>query len=159
MQYFCGCADFDDSKPPFNPSSIGHFRKCLTLEILAEINEMVIQETKGKDEDDDDKPGDGGNSGTIIVGPTSTPSSICYAQDASLLNETKEKTKKLLDSLHSPAGGKKPCTYCKCTRKDYLKYSCSCKHTVKITRKAIGKQLNYLKRDMTAMVDKLSLGE
>lgn len=27
LQYFCGYAGFDDSKPPFDPSSMVHFRK------------------------------------------------------------------------------------------------------------------------------------
>lgn len=38
-----GYAGYDDRKPPFNPSSMVHFRKRLTPEILAEINEMVIR--------------------------------------------------------------------------------------------------------------------
>ncbi len=161
LQYFCGYAGFDDSKPPFDPSSMVHFRKRLTPEILAEINEMVIQEAKGKDEDDDDgdKPGDGGNSGTMIVDATCAPSNIRYPQDVSLLNEAREKAEKLLDSLHSPADGKKPRTYRKCARKDYLKYARSRKHTAKTTRKAIGKQLNYLRRDLTAIDGKLSTGK
>ena len=54
----------------------------------------------------------------------------------------------LLDILHSPTDGKKPRSYRKCARKDYLKYVCCRKHTAKMTRKAISKQLNYLKRDL-----------
>jgi len=38
LQYFCGYASFDDSKPPFNPSSMVHFRERLTPEVPAEIN-------------------------------------------------------------------------------------------------------------------------
>ncbi len=159
LQYFCGYAGFDDSKPPFDPSSMVHFRKRLTPEILAEINEMVIREAKEKGEDDDDKPGDGGNSGTMIVDATCAPSNIRYPQDVSLLNEAREKAEKLLDSLHSPADGKQPRTYRKCARKDYLKYAHSRKYTAKATRKAIQKQLNYLKRDLTAIGGKLSAGK
>lgn len=156
LQYFCGYAGFDDSKPPFDPSSMVHFRKRLTPEILAEINEMVIQEAKGGD---DDKPGDGGSSGTMIVDATCAPSNIRYPQDVSLLNEAREKAEKLLDNLHSPSDGKKPRTYRKRARKDYLKYARSRKHTAKMTRKAIGKQLNYLKRDLAAIDGKLAAGK
>lgn len=39
-------AGYDDSKPPFDPSSMVHFRKRLTPEILAEINEMVTRRQK-----------------------------------------------------------------------------------------------------------------
>ena len=52
LQYFCGYAGYDDSKPPFDASSMVHFRKRLTPEILAQINEMVIQEAQ-KIEDSD----------------------------------------------------------------------------------------------------------
>ena len=84
LQYFCGYPGYDDSKPPFNPSSMVHFRKRLTPEILAQINEMVIQEaqkTEANDNRDDNKPNSGGNSGTIIVDATRAPSNIRYQQD------------------------------------------------------------------------------
>ena len=159
LQYFCGYAGYDDSKPPFDPSSMVHFRKRLTPEILAQINEMVIQEaqkTEDSDNRDDNKPDGGGNSGTIIVDATCAPSNIRYPQDVSLLNEARENAEKLLDILHSHTDGKKPRTYRKRARKDYLKYVRCRKHTAKMTRKAIGKQLNYLKRDLAAIDGKLN---
>ena len=64
---------------------------------------------------------------------------------------------KLLDVLHDPADGKKPRTYRKRARKDYLKYTRCRKHTAKMTRKAIGKQLAYLRRDRNAIDGKLSI--
>ena len=93
LQYFCGYAGYDDSKLPFDASSMVHFRKRLTPEILAQINEMVIQEaqkTEDSDNQDDNKPDGGGNSGTIIVDATCAPSNIRYPQDVSLLNEARE---------------------------------------------------------------------
>ena len=61
----------------------------------------------------------------------------------------------MLNILHDPTDGKKPRSYRKCARKDYLKYVRCRKHTAKMTRKAIGKQLNYLKRDLIAIDGKL----
>ena len=162
LQYFCGYAGYDDSKPPFDASSMVHFRKRLTPEMLAQINEMIIQEAKkaeDKDNQDDNKPNGGGNSGTIIVDATCAPSNIRYPQDVSLLNEARENAEKLLDILHSPTDGKKPRTYRKRARKDYLKYVRCRKHTAKMTRRAIGKQLNYLKRDLAAIDGKLNQGK
>ena len=158
LQYFCGYAGYDDSKPPFDPSSMVHFRKRLTPEILVEINEMVIQVAEKKD-DQNNNSGGGGNSGTMIVDATCAPSNIRYPQDVSLLNEARENAEKLLDILHSPTDGKKPRTYRKRARKDYLKYVRCRKHTAKMTRKAISKQLNYLKRDLTAIDGKLNQGK
>ena len=95
----------------------------------------------------------------MIVDATCAPSNIRYPQDVSLLNEARENAEKLLDALHDPAGGKKPRTYRKRARKDYLKYTRCRKHTAKMTRKAIGKQLAYLRRDLDAIDGKLSLGK
>jgi IS5 family transposase len=165
LQYFCGYAGYDDSKPPFDPSLMVYFRKRLTPEILGEINEMIVRDAKAREEakkqhDDhsDDGPGNGGNSGTMIVDATCAPSHIRYPQDVSLLNEARENAEKLIDTLHEPSDGKKPRTYRKRARKDYLKYTRSRRHTEKTTRKSIGKQLNYLRRDLEAIDAKLGLG-
>ncbi|MDD6203493.1 MAG: transposase, partial [Firmicutes bacterium] len=64
-----------------------------------------------------------------------------------------------MDVLHDPAEGKKPRTYRKRARKDYLKYTRSRKHTAKTTRKAIGKQLSYLRRDLETIDVMLSCGK
>ena len=95
----------------------------------------------------------------MIVDATCAPSNIRYPQDVSLLNEARENAETLLDVLHDPSDGKKPRTYRKRARKDYLKYTRCRKHTAKMTRKAIGKQLTYLRRDLNAIDGKLSLGK
>ena len=169
LQYFCGYPGYDDEKPPFDPSLMVYFRKRLTPEVLGEINEMILRdakerqakEAKSKDDDDDsdNHPGTDGNSGTMIVDATCAPSNIRYPQDVSLLNEARENAEKILDALHNPADGKKPRTYRERARKDYLKYTRCRKHTARMTRKAIGKQLTYLRRDLDAVDGKLSLGK
>ena len=169
LQYFCGYPGYDDEKLPFDPSLMVYFRKRLTPEVLGEINEMIVwdakdrqaKEAESKDDgdDSDDHPGAGGNSGTMIVDATCAPSNIRYPQDVSLLNEARENAEKILDVLHDPADGKKPRTYRKRARKDYLKYTRCRKHTAKMTRKAIGKQLTYLRRNLDAVDGKLSLGK
>ena len=168
LQYFCGYPGYDDEKLPFDPSLMVYFRKRLTPEVLGEINEMIVRDAKerqekgagSKDDDDsDDAPGSGGNRGTMIVDATCAPSNIRYPQDVSLLNEARENAEKLLDALHDSADGKKPRTYRERARKDYLKYTRCRKHTAKVTRKAIGKQLTYLRRDLDAVDGKLSLGK
>ena len=168
LQYFCGYPGYDDEKLPFDPSLMVYFRKRLTPEILGEINEMIVRDAKERqakvaktrdDDDSDNHTGSGGNSGTMIVDATCAPSNIRFPQDVSLLNEARENAEKLLDALHDPAEGKKPRSYRKCARKDYLKYTRCRKHTAKETRKAIGKQLGYLRRDLDAIDSKLALGK
>ena len=168
LQYFCGYEGYDDEHLPFDPSLMVYIRKRLTPEVLGEINEMIIRDAKAaekkkNDDDKDDKNdihGDGNsNSGTLTIDATCAPSNIRYPQDVSLLNEARENAEKLIDELHDPADGKKPRNYRKRARKDYLKYARSRKHTANKTRKAIKKQLGYLKRDLDSIDGKLSIGK
>ena len=162
LQYFCGYKAFDDSKPPFDPSMMVYFRKRLTPEIIGEINEMIIAAEQAKaekaekeadDSDDDDK-----NSGTMIVDATCAPSQISYPQDVSLLNKARECSEKIIDELHVK-GEEKPRTYRKKAHKDYTYYSRSRKPKAKQTRKAIGKQLGYLKRNIGSIEKMISMGK
>lgn len=78
LQYFCGYAGYDDSKLPFDASSMVHFRKRLTPEVLAQINEMVIQEaqkTEDNDNQDDNKPDGQGWNTVLLMLTTKRPSS------------------------------------------------------------------------------------
>ena len=157
LQYFCGYPGYDDSKLPFDPSLMVYFRKRLTPEILGEINELILsmaQKEDNRHDDDDDR----GNGGTMIVDATCAPSNIRYPQDASLLNEARENAEKLLDELHDPADGRKPRTYRTQAHRDFLQFSRSRKKTAKKIRKAVGRQLRYLTRDLAAIEEKLALG-
>lgn len=146
LQYFCGYKKYDDSKPPFDASLMVYFRKRLTPEILGEINEMILQEqTAQRREDDDDK--DDSNHGTMIVDATCAPSQIKYPQDTALLDEARELSEKLIDALHTP-GEPKPRTYRRQAHKDALSLAKNRKPTAKKIRKAIGKQLCYLRRNL-----------
>lgn len=167
MQYFCGYAGYDDSKPPFEASSMVNFRKRLTPEIIAEINEMIIQEAQKDgaekvDSDDDtnhsgndncknanesDKQKEPENSGTIIVDATCAPQNIKFPQDIELLNEAREKLEKIIDKASDENGFYRPRMYRKIARKDYLQLVKCKKRTSKKVRKAIKKQLQYLRRD------------
>ena len=133
-----------------------YFRKRLTPEVLGEINEMIVRdakerqvkeaESKDDDDDSDGQPGTGGNGGTMIVDATCAPSNIRYPQDVSLLNEARENAETLLDVLHDPADGKKPRTYRKSARKDYLKYTRCRKHTAKMTERFRAREGHYPSR-------------
>ena len=158
LQYFCGYDAYDDSKPPFDSSGMVYFRKRLTPEILGEINEMILSENNKEHSSDDDGHSDGGNNGTMIVDATCAPSKIKYPQDASLLNQARESTEKLIDSLHTP-GEKKPRTYRKKAHKDYLALTRCRKPVEKKIRSAIGKQLSYLGRNLATIEKQLMSGK
>ena len=160
LQYFCGIPAYEE-KLPFDSSLMVYFRKRLTPEILGDINEMIISKVKSKaeleqsqDDDDADSPttGDNGkeeaNKGDLIVDATCAPQNIRYPQDLSLLNEARENPEKMVDVLHDPAEGVKPRTYRRRARRDYLKTARKRQKTTKEIRKAIKKQLQYVRRDI-----------
>ena len=170
LQYFCGYAGYDDERLPFDPSLMVYFRKRLTPEVLGEINEMILRDAKARqqeadtqqkdDNDNDVNPptGGGSNSGTLIVDATCAPSEIRFPQDVSLLDEARENAEQIIDALQEQNTEKKPRTYRNKAHKDSLKYMRSRKHTEKKTREAIRKQLQYLRRDLSAIDAMLQSG-
>jgi hypothetical protein len=152
LQYFIGLSEYSH-EAPFDPSMMVHFRKRINLEMLDEINEMIVKPADSKhnknDNNDSDK-GSSGNSGKLILDATCTPADIRYPTDLSLLNEGREKLEVIIDSLHESLRGKekKPRTYRQKARKEYLTVAKKRRKSCKEIRKAIGKQLRYISRNI-----------
>lgn len=153
LQYFLGCHEYNN-EAPFHHSLMTHFRKRFSKETLAEINDMIvakameqIPETSVTSSDDDDTAS---NNGKLIVDATCAPADITYPTDLKLLNEAREKSEEIIDAMHDPFIGKKqkPRTYRRKARKDYLAVAKQKSPGYKKIRKAIGKQLRYLKRNL-----------
>ncbi|WP_276210579.1 IS5 family transposase [Heyndrickxia coagulans] len=90
------------------------------------------------------------NKGKLILDATCAPADIAYPTDLGLLNEAREKLERIIDVLHEPHKGKlrKPRTYRKRARKDYLSVAKQRKAGARKIRKAVGKQLGYVKRNL-----------
>ena len=90
------------------------------------------------------------NQGTLILDATCTPADIHYPTDLGLLNEAREKLDEIIDKLHRTAGSrqKRPRTYRQKARRDYLNISKQRNPRRNIIRKAIKKQLQYVKRNL-----------
>jgi hypothetical protein len=86
----------------------------------------------------------------MIVDATCTPADIAYPTDVSLLNEAREKSEEIIDAMHEPFVGvrRKPRTYRQKARKAYLVVAKQKKPGYKKTRRTIGQQLRYLKRNL-----------
>lgn len=153
MQYFIGYKEFKPGKP-FVPSLMVEFRKRLNLEEI----QRIIDET-----DDDgegtpgttggEKVGEGGqeNNGALLIDATCAPADIRYPTDLGLLNEGREKLEEIVDAVWENMMNKpdtKPRTYREEARKEYLKVEKQRKRSHKTIRKAIGKQLRYIRRDL-----------
>jgi hypothetical protein len=174
LQYFLGFDSFEDDRPPFDASLITHFRKRFTPDILLEINNIIAMKeletaVSDKRDDDDDHHNIGGSGpseptsedvqlsfddipkqGKLILDATCAPSDIRFPTDLRLLNEAREKLEDMIDTLHAPdiSTALKPRTYRNRARKDYLSLEKQRKKRSKAIRKAIRKQLGYVKRDL-----------
>jgi hypothetical protein len=169
LQYFVGLTEYQ-SEQVFDPSLMVRFRKRFTAEILAEINEEYIL----GDNNDDDHPPKGTkptkkesemdpfetypmNKGKLILDATCAPADIRYPMDVSLLNEARESLDEIIDVLHAATGkqGKRPRTYRKVARKAFLSAIRNKKPKKKASRKAVGKQLRFVKRNLNAVAELL----
>lgn len=156
MQYFIGFVEFKNEMP-FEPSLMVAFRKRLSFldinKLLLEIAKREDNEEKSdQDDDDDNKP----NSGHLIIDATCTPADIHYPTDLGILNEGREDLEEIVDELYGQVKDKyqkKPRTYRKKARKDFLKVEKQRKSKAKTIQKAIRKQLGYVGRDLRIIED------
>ena len=137
MQYFIGLPGYQ-SAPPFVPSLLVYFRKRLTPEVLAEINEMIIayntpdnSNHSGVDTSSVDESNKDDNAGTLILDATYAPQNIKYPQDVNLLNEARENLEDIIDYLCLKYSYHAPRMYRKNARKDYLNLAKSKKRSAK----------------------------
>lgn len=96
------------------------------------------------------------NNGQLIVDATCTPADIRYPTDMSLLNEARMNAESCIDYLYSNFKDyfeKKPRDYREVAHKVFIAYTKQRKPKRKVRRKAIRKQLNYLKRDINFIDD------
>jgi len=167
LQYFLGFKEYKD-EAPFHPTMFVHFRKRIGEKTLAKVNDAVTQkaaaqapkaseEKSGDDKDDGPGAADSSNKGKLVVDATCTPADITFPTDLKILNTAREKSEKIIDILHRPLKGKhkKPRTYRKKARKEFLSAAKSKRLSHSKRRKAIRKQLGYLKRNLKT-IDKLS---
>ena len=172
LQYFIGLPGYQET-PPFDASTLVLFRKRISAKMLMEANEYLLQENKpDRKEDDNDHHnppsgngcGDSGkteeseNKGTLTIDATCAPVYIRYPQDVSLLNEAREKLEEMISWFHKAYGVALPRRDCRAARKQYLSFAKSKKHSAKQIRKALKKQLSYVKRNIGYLERFMSAG-
>jgi hypothetical protein len=107
------------------------------------------QDKSAEDEKTKDPPAPEHCKGKMIIDATACPQDISYPTDLDVLNEAREKSEDLIDVLYVPAKDKvKPRTYREEAHKIYLNTAQKKTKTKKEIRKAIKKQLGYLKRNL-----------
>ncbi len=179
LQYFIGLHEYSD-QAPFDASMLVHFRKRIGIDLVLQVNESVVQavmepdtpppmpvsdSAQGNASDvDDSEPPDAppsSNQGKLIVDASCAPADIRYPTDLDLLNEAREHSEQLIDELYQQVAGcmeKKPRTYRRNARKAYLGVAKKRKKTRKLIRKAVGQQLNFLRRNLSHIDTLITVG-
>jgi len=117
-----------------------------------QLLEAALKEKDGESEDTVK------NEGQLLMDATVTPQNITYPTDLKLLNASREKCEELIDEIHIPSlHGKKPRTYRVKARKEFLNVSKKKRKAKNLIRKAIRKQLGYIKRDLKHIETLLSI--
>ncbi len=98
-----------------------------------------------KKEDSKESP----KQGKLILDATCAPADIRYPTDLSLLNEAREKSEGIIDTLYAHSmWKKKPRTYRQKARKQFSKLARKKKLTRKEIRRGIRQQLGYIRRNL-----------
>ncbi len=175
MQYFIGYSSFSNEEP-FDPSLFVEFRKRMGMEQINAINEKILGLSKKRDDNSSEDEGGLGVSGDttnevnvpttqiakdapliehkgkLITDATACPQDIAYPTDLNLLNDAREKSELLIDKLYSPSLHKaKPRTDRKEARKLYLHTAQKKNKSKKEIRRAIRKQLSYLRKNLKSI--------
>jgi len=158
LQYFIGLPEYSDDVI-FHSTMFVHFRKRFPADELNRINEIIVKKAvvtlkkKKKKRSDDDHEDPPVNKGKLIVDATCVPEDINYPTDLKLLNKAREISEQIIDVFHKqlPSGTKKPRTYRRKARKNYLSISKSRRASLPKIRKAIRKQLGYLGRNVKSI--------
>lgn len=139
-----------------------HFRVRFGLKGTQKVNDIIggrikedmkqAQQSKGEKDDDDEPPK---NSGKLILDATCAPADITFPTDLKILNDARVKSESIIDDLHAPLKGteKKPRTWRKNARRDFLRAAKAKRLSHKKRRKAIRKQLGYLGRNLRSIED------
>tara|TARA_B100000508_G_C11448562_1_gene272735 strand:+ start:155 stop:1660 length:1506 start_codon:yes stop_codon:yes gene_type:complete len=157
MQYFLGYSSFTSANP-FDPSLFVEIRRRLGDQIIVEMNQRILalaNPTKPPDKQDDNsanKSGDLPNKGKVIMDATACPQDIAYPTDLNLLSEARQISERIIDKLYDTSvHQKKPRTYRKIARTAYLRVAQKKVKHGKVLRKAIRKQLGYLRRNLKSI--------
>jgi hypothetical protein len=167
LQYFLGLTEFTE-RCPFGASTLVAFRVRFCHEDVARINDAMLKGAAGdgankgkgdgegnggngrKDAGDVCQNADGGRGRelTMSLDATVAPSDIAYPQDMRLLDEARRYLEGAIDDVCAETGAKRPRMYREVARREFLAWSKSKKRGAKKTRKAMRKQLAYVRRDL-----------
>ena len=151
-QYFLGLSSFF-MEPLFDASMLTHFRKRFTPEMINKINEEIYKRSNPPK-----PPDDGKNDGSLILDASVAPSDIRYPTDLSLLNDSRENTEAIIDSIWEATGrsGRRTFYSRKKARVRYLEIAKQRRPRKHQIQKAIRHQLSCVRKNIE-LLDSLPL--
>ena len=164
IQYILGYADYQYDLS-LDASLLTHFRKRFPADVVAQVNQWIVdamlhpEDDHGDDGDDDDgspTSDDGSeaagieseNRGTLILDASCAPQDIQYPTDVRLLHEARQKLEGIMDTLQVGRSKDKPRHYRERANKEYNRFSRNRRPTKEQIRTALRKQLQYVSRDL-----------
>jgi hypothetical protein len=170
LQYFIGLTAYSN-EAPFEASMLVHFRSRISLELVNQVSQrMVIKEEeiittqpaeKKPEVAEKEEISEPKNQGKLICDATVAPADISYPSDLKLLNEAREQTEEIIDTLYEPLKDQldqKPRTHRRKARKGFLAIAKKRQPGQKQRRKAIKKQLQYIKRNLGHIDQLIAIG-
>lgn len=110
FQFFIGLPQYQETCP-FDYSTLAHFRKRITAEMLGQVNDSIVssaiaddtassenEKDKSSKNSDDDRDCNS-NQGTLILDATCVPEDIRFPTDISLLNDARSATEEMIDLM------------------------------------------------------------
>jgi hypothetical protein len=138
------------TKQPFDPSLMVHFRSRISKEMLLRVNETLCGTGKKPERKKDEPKDPPSNAGKLIIDATCAPEDLRHPTDLGLLNDSREHSEKVIDLLWeaSDRAGRKPLTYRRKARRQFLQAIRCRKPSRRHLRKGIRRQLGFLRRNL-----------
>ncbi len=169
-QYFLGYVDYryDIS---LDPSLLTYFRQRFPADVVAQVNQWVVDATRlqeSEEENDDEEGGHGGNvpiepriesalesenHGTLILDASCAPQDIQYPTDTRLLHEACQKLDGMMDTLQAGREDRKPRNYRQRAHKEYKRFCRNRRPTRKEIRTVLRRQLQYVSRNLRLVAE------
>lgn len=163
IQYFLGYPEYHYDLS-LDASLLTHFRKRFPADVIAQVNQWVVEAVMRQASEEDDDEGDGADSnssgddegveetepdrGTLIVDASCAPQDIAYPTDVRLLHESRLKLESMMDTLQAGRDQPKPRNYRQKANKVYQGFARNRRPWRKQIRAALRAQLQYVSRDL-----------
>ncbi len=127
----------DDGPEDSSPSLVEEQQQGEQAEPDKKETESIVKSPKAK--------------GKLKLDATIADQMIKYPTDLDLLNDSRQESERIIDALCEKLEVEKPRTYRRKARQNYLSLAKKKKKSTKEIRKVIGKQLNYLSRNLKSI--------